>query len=405
MGFGKNSFHRKIMPNTCSSYSGHKNKNIFAEEVILFRMFYFVGLVFPVDLKWTFSKALLHKLLEHGATLFLIIHTAGDFYSLFKLISKLPIGLTCTSLFSNIFSISLRLTLLQKRRAILSLMNHLQNVDSNSLFNKRVSRRGPIIAGICTCYIFPGFIMWFVISLCYQESKKVTFYMEDAFFGWSSSKDWANCIILITLDHLIQNQQHILSGFLIILIWYSLGLVKRNVGSFTTEAQRTNDVEVLFKSYLLYSSNVFECMCLMEQAFSLLLLLVFAFVLFSMFNVTTFLMTVTFANVPISLLIGQVVLLCVTMTGFYVASFQAVAVHDAAIEVRNSIHKVVSKSDSADYKTKCLLLAMASNFPSKVVVTGWGLFALKRGFLKKTTSGIVTYAVLLSQLGKQAAPK
>ncbi|GIY25203.1 uncharacterized protein CDAR_615661 [Caerostris darwini] len=229
--------------------------------------------------------------------------------------------------------------------------------------------------------------------------------MEDALFGWSSGKDWANCIIFITLDQLIQNQQHILSGFLIILIWYSLGLMKRNVGSFTTEARRTNDVEVLFKSYLAYSSNVFECMCLMEQAFSLLLLLVFAFVRFSMFNVTTFLMTVNVANVPISLLIGQVVLLCVTVTGFYVASFQAVAVHDAAIEVRNSIHKVVSKSDSADYKRKCLLLAMASNFPSKVVVTGWGLFALKRGFLKKTTSGIVTYAVLLSQLGKQAAPK
>ncbi|GIY76579.1 uncharacterized protein CEXT_518781 [Caerostris extrusa] len=227
--------------------------------------------------------------------------------------------------------------------------------------------------------------------------------MEDALFGWSSGKDWANCIIFITLDQLIQNQQHILSGFLIILIWYSLGLMKRNVGSFTTEARRTNDVEVLFKSYLAYSRNVFDCMCLMEQAFSLLLLLVFAFVLFSMFNVTTFLMTVNVAYVPISLLIGQVVLLCVMVTGFMWRVWRAV--HDAAIEVRNSIHKLVSKSDSADYKTKCLLLAMASNFPSKVVVTGWGLFALKRGFLKKTTSGIVTYAVLLSQLGKQAAPK
>ncbi|GIY25201.1 hypothetical protein CDAR_615651 [Caerostris darwini] len=107
------------MPNTYSSYSGHQNKNHLADdEVILFRMFYFVGLVFPVDLKSTVSKTLFQKLLEHGATLFLITHTVGDFYGVFKMISKLPIGLTCTTLFSNIFSISLRLTLL-----------HLQDVD------------------------------------------------------------------------------------------------------------------------------------------------------------------------------------------------------------------------------------------------------------------------------------
>ncbi|GIY64542.1 uncharacterized protein CEXT_65411 [Caerostris extrusa] len=334
MGFGKNPFHRRIMPNTCSSYSGHKNKNLLAEEVILFRMFYFVGLVFPADSKSTFSKTLLHKLLEHGATLFLIIHTAGDFYSLFKLISKLPIGLTCTSLFSNIFSISLRLTLLRKRRAILSLMNHLQNVDSNSSSNKRVSRRGHIIAGICICYIFPGFIMWFVISLCYQESKKVTFYMEDAFWlEFKSSENQRRGSAFQILPGVLQQclRMHVSDG----------------TGLLTATAARFRIRSLLHVQchHVLDDSKFRQCSDISTDR----------------------------ASSPA----------LYDDDWLYVASFQAVAVHDAAIEVRNSIHKVVSKSDSADYKTKCLLLAMASNFPSKVVVTGWRLFALKRGFLKK----------------------
>ncbi|GIX72250.1 hypothetical protein CEXT_361131 [Caerostris extrusa] len=62
------------MTNTYSSYSGHQNKNHLADdEVILFRMFYFVGLVFPVDLKSTFLKTLFHKLLEHGATVYYVV--------------------------------------------------------------------------------------------------------------------------------------------------------------------------------------------------------------------------------------------------------------------------------------------------------------------------------------------
>ncbi|GBO36054.1 hypothetical protein AVEN_136211-1 [Araneus ventricosus] len=233
--------------------------------------------------------------------------------------------------------------------------------------------------------------------------NEMRFYLEDIFFGWRTENKWANCVIINLFDHFIANQEYVQSGLIIVLCWYLFGLMKRIVLSFVDISRDEYDLESLFALYLKFSKTVYQCISLSEQALSLLLLLLYGFMIFSIFNVTTFLMSIKLSRLPMSIVINEVAVFLVMITGFYLLSFQAIAIHDAAVRVKNSICDTVSKSNSLDCDIKCLILTMATEFPSKVVVTGWGLFPLKRSFLSRTTSGIFTYAILLAQIGKEAS--
>ncbi|KAF8768376.1 hypothetical protein HNY73_021202 [Argiope bruennichi] len=314
----------------------------------------------------------------------------------------LPIGLTFSQLFTNIFTITLRLTLLFKCRYIFTLIKFLQDTHSRVQPKKCLNRRHQLLAGTFICYILPGIILWYSLLLCIPGSEDdLKFYIEDIFFGWSSENRWTNCAIITLFDHLITNQEYVQSGLIIVLCWYLFGLLKRIVLSFVDISRQEYDVETLFALYLKFSETIYKCISLSEQALSLLLLLLYGFMIFSIFSVTTFLMRVELSRLPISIMINEVTVFSVMMTGFYFLSFQAISIHDAAIKVKNAVHDNVSKSNSFNCDIKCLILTMAADFPSKVHVTGWGLFPLKRSFLSKTTSGIFTYAVLLAQIGKE----
>ncbi|GBM36369.1 hypothetical protein AVEN_1256-1 [Araneus ventricosus] len=315
-------------------------------------------------------------------------------------------GLAFSQLFTNVFMITLRLTLLVKRQAIFSLILCLQDVHSSLQSKKLLNQRYQLICGIFISYILPAVLSCYALLLCSQDSEEsLKFYLEDTFFGWSTEDRLTNCVIFILFDHFIANQEFVQSGFIVVLCWYLFGLLKRIVISFVDKAQEEHDLESLYKSYLKFSKTICRCISLSEQALSLLLLLLYGFMIFSIFNVTTFFVRVNFSRLPTSMVINQVTVLLVMITGFCFLSFQAIAVHDAAVKVKDSICEAVSKSDSLDFEIKCLLLTMVTEFPSKVFVTGWGLFSLKRNFLKSTTSGILTYAVLLAQIGRAGSLK
>ncbi|GBM05073.1 hypothetical protein AVEN_210787-1 [Araneus ventricosus] len=330
----------------------------------------------------------------------ILILKEGDFRSLVSALWFLPVGLAFSQLFKNLFTITLRLTLLFKRQSIFSLITFLQDVHSSIRFKKCLHRRSQLLAGMIICYILPGVSLWYSTLLCSSGWEKVLkYHLEEIFFGWSSENKWTNCAMYILLDHFIANQEFIQSGLIVVLCWYLFGLLKRIVISFANKAEEVHDLESIFLSYLKFSKTICKCISLLEQAMSLLLLLLYGFMIFSIFNVTTFLMTANLSKVPISLMINQMTVFLVMLTGFYFLSFQAIAVHDAAVKVKYSVYHNVSTSSPVNSRIKYLLLTMVTEFPSTVVVTCWGLFSLKRNFLKRTTSGIFTYAMILAQIG------
>ncbi|GIZ00374.1 uncharacterized protein CEXT_595891 [Caerostris extrusa] len=68
---------------------------------------------------------------EYGATLLLSMYIIGDFRNLYNLVWDLPIGLILSSLLTDVFSLTIRITLLCKRKSIFSAMLHLQDVHAS----------------------------------------------------------------------------------------------------------------------------------------------------------------------------------------------------------------------------------------------------------------------------------
>ncbi|GBO41627.1 hypothetical protein AVEN_158269-1 [Araneus ventricosus] len=397
-------FYRRNPPNRYASFNDQQRKIHSKERRFIARAFYLVALILPANFRQKPSRDLFRKTFESSATLCLIFYIVADFRNLFISVWILPIGLSFSQLFTTIFTITLRLTLLFKRRSVFTLMMRLQDVHSRTQSKKCLNQRPQLLAGACICYILPGVLQWYSMLLCVPGAEdEMRFYLEDIFFGWRTENKWANCAIVNLFDHFIANQEYVQSGLIIVLCWYLFGLMKRIVLSFVDISRDEYDLESLFALYLKFSKTIYQCISLSEQALSLLLLLLYGFMIFSIFNVTTFLMSIKLSRLPMSIVINEVTVFLVMITGFYLLSFQAIAIHDAAVRVKNSVCDTVSKSNSLDCDIKCLILTMATEFPSKVVVTGWGLFPLKRSFLSRTTSGIFTYAILLAQIGKEAS--
>lgn len=111
-------------------------------------------------------------------------------------------------------------------------------------------------------------------------------------------------------------------------------------------------------------------------------------------------MRVDIMRAETKLLIPQIISVFVVLVGFYIMTSRSVAVNNNAIQVKERVHKIVAMSELSDNNKKLLLLIIVNDFPSKMVLTGWGLFNLNRNFTQTTVSGMITYGLLLSQLGK-----
>ncbi|GFX22747.1 integrase catalytic domain-containing protein [Trichonephila clavipes] len=77
----------------------------------------------------------------------------------------------------------------------------------------------------------------------------------------------------------------------------------------------------------------------------------------------------------------------------------AASVHDAAVTVRKLVFQTVANEASSDENEGSLMLKVASDFPSKCVVTGWKLFQCKRGIVLKIAGAVVTYGIIVTQIG------
>ncbi|GIY33561.1 uncharacterized protein CDAR_595431 [Caerostris darwini] len=395
-------FLRRVSTQTCRFFNDEQWKKHFLDRTFITRMFYFVALVFPAKTQQTFIRKIFRIILEYGATLLLSMYIIGDFRNLYNLVWDLPMGLILSSLLTDVFSLTIRITLLCKRKSIFSAMLHLQDVHASLQCTQLVNLRPYLAFGVGVACILPTTLMLFTVNLCYPGYEDfLAHYTAYTFFGWSSRNKWTDCFIFVLFDNLLENQQYLLSGFLVVLTWYLLSLTKIIVGSFIEVAERENDPEALYSSYLKYTRMTAECMVVLEHALSLLLMFLYGFMVFNIFNVSTLLLTADFSYIIVPMKVTQVVLFTVMVLAFYSVSFQAVAVHEVAKKVKNAVYEMVSRSDSTNYEMKCLLLTMVTNFPSEIVVTGWKMFSLNRSFLQKTTSGMFTYAVLLSQLDRQ----
>ncbi|GFW81224.1 uncharacterized protein TNCV_375731 [Trichonephila clavipes] len=404
-----NRFHRKrVLPKEINSYIATISKNFYSkkenniyDDINFIRWaFYSVAQIFPPINEQTNSRDIPRKFMELTIIILLVVYEVADLQGIFEWIRVVPLGLIFSSLVTSFTSTIVRVCLIINRKLLMTTIDNLLRLSKcNS--RQRQKDKLDLMIGFSLCFIIPIGFLLNTANLCTPGMESVLEdYVQNNCFGWSSENKWINCFIQFTMDTLVLNQQYTLPGFVIVLCCYMFSLLKRGVETFKHLTRHQQDFETFFDAYLKYSEQIYACVTQIEDSISFLLLILFGFMAFSIFTVSTFLITVSYKKITVIVAIPQLISAIFMIMGFYTASLRAVAINRSAIKIKEYIHGAVAASKSSDHSQQVLLLAMANNFPSKVVITSWKLFVLKRNFIWGTLSGLFTYGVILSQLGQ-----
>ncbi|GFT44991.1 uncharacterized protein NPIL_650121 [Nephila pilipes] len=406
---------RRISPQNVkkNSYSGsfcfqqnqcQERKSNLGDVDLIRKAFYIVSYVFPPSNEQSRLCVLFKRvIIEHIVTIVLTLYIVDDAINILSSTNYLPIGLLFSSLVTDFCIISLRFLMLYKRKVIIMTLDHLSKIHSKFQARKTENRKINLLAGFCTCFIIPSAFFSQTIQLCFTD-ELLKDYVEDSFFGWSSQENGINCAVLSSLDVIFMNQKYTFPGFTVVLCCYVFGILRRILESFALTMEEKNDFTAMIDFYSRNSQKIRCCIQQVENSFSLLLFLVFGYMLCSIFSVSTILIRLNPENTDMRLVIPYYIVLIIVLAAFYITSLRATAVHETAVKIKDCIHKMVAEratiKHSISPEQQSLLLSMVSEFPSSIAITGWGLFTLNRHFIRRTAGGIISYGMILSQIDK-----
>lgn len=381
-----------------SNASNNKNKLLlsnFQDTKLIKRAFCLLSCVFLFGKKQSGCYIWTARLWQHGTSLILILYVIGDLINIISIISILPKGLVFASLISDLCTSSLRAILLHKGKSIFSTIKYLQKILAKLPAMHICRRKYHLLIGFCLSFIIPISFFVLTVEFC-SEIEYLDRYVKDLFFGWSSQDKTMNCILLTVMEFITLNQRYTLPGFAMVLSCYIFGLIRRVLDSFEALLDQKSDFATFFVTYLKHSKLILNGIAQVESSISLLLLFLYSYMTFEIFSVMTLLIRVE--NRTQSRLIPYYVLIVVVSFALYILSLRAIAVHDSAVRVKNRIFKSMSLFECEKNSKQIMFLTLVADFPSRVVLRGWGLFDINRSFIQTTASSIFTYGILLSQL-------
>lgn len=234
-------------------------------------------------------------------------------------------------------------------------------------------------------------------------------YHEDTFFGWYIDDFWLSSILLLTVDILIQQQDYFMQGFCIILCCHIFKTMSTIIKKFQQKlyARNFDSLSDYLEYFTKLSKEIHLCMEEMEASLSLLLTLLYGFMVWNIFNVLTLLTQLDVKAVftmedEMEWMNNTVDILSLSFTvlSFMIVSFRAATINDSAILVQNTVFQTVAIMTSPDQQEGNLLIKMATDFASKMAITGSQLFTIKRSIVLKIMSVLLSYSILITQLGQ-----
>ncbi|GFQ64351.1 uncharacterized protein TNCT_718781 [Trichonephila clavata] len=151
--------------------------------------------------------------------------------------------------------------------------------------------------------------------------------------------------------------------------------------------------------YNTHASEIFSCISELEQSLSFVLTVLQAYLVWNIFNISTLMIKLKISQIDFIPLVTEIISLNVAVFTFLLLNLSAASVHDAAVAVRKVVFQTVASMESSDENEGSLMLKVASDFPSKCVVTGWKLFQCKRGIVLKIAGAVFTYGIIVTQIG------
>ncbi|KAF8770282.1 hypothetical protein HNY73_017831 [Argiope bruennichi] len=373
------------------------------ELQIISNFFWFAGITFS-------SFDTYFSLKGFSIICFDIISTAWSIYFLAATIfftatlSPHATGFAFISTFASLINLCIRFIILKKRAQIRRCLQIISKLNADMLIttDSKSFRRFTWL-GCSISVLFPMALLSFnLISSGLQKSSRK--FKALLFFSRSipddvTSKSMMLVIFLQIINFLLSRCLPLLTMILCVFVFTRLRDINRN---FLAQLQKSMDMNMptkLFTDYTKLYGRITTTIEKVEETFSLISFFLYGYMLSSVFSITSYMITRLPGTVNTASILQQVATFIEIVTCFIFLSLRAAGVNESAVEVKNLIHSLPAKRFDFNPNLTATLLQLANNFASEVCVTGWGLFMINRGFILTTAGVVVTYGVILVQLG------
>ncbi|GIY73648.1 uncharacterized protein CDAR_186581 [Caerostris darwini] len=346
------------------------------ELEIITKFFWFSGIAFyPFD-TFLSLKGFLVTCLDVGVSVLSIYFLAATVHFTATLSSHAT-GHAFISTFANIIGLCIRFIVLKKRRRIRKCSEIISKLNQDMMLapdTKRTRRFLWIACGLSV--LLPVSMM--VFSLITDDTA---------------------CDILASNQRLAVEMSPLLTMILCVFVFTRLRDINRN---FLAQLQSSMDMNMptkLFTDYTKLYGRITKTVEKVEKTFSLISFFLYGYMLSCVFSITSYMITRLPGSSYASGILFQAATFIEIVACFIFLSIRAANVNESAVEVKNLIHSLPAKRFDFNPNLTATLLQLANNFASEVCVTGWGLFMINRGFILTTAGVVVTYGVILVQLG------
>lgn len=360
---------------------------------IIRRALYTVFVYFPCNgdqkLQRYFSA-----LLDYIVLLSLLYIICNDMFFAFRHRS-MPLGFILSGLSGNFCSIGIRITLMKKRKFILRAIRQIITVHRVE-YCKTEGRY--LCIAFCVCWIVPCVFYMSIVKNLNQNGREMI--QRSAFFGtYNINNNWATFFALFLAFFTFQ-QLYALPGCCIVLCYYTCKLLTKSIKDIESEIKKNTELKELFNNYKEQAQKLSKCLEDVETALSFLFFLLYWYLISCIFIISTLVVQLWKTKNAFSMSVN-LVLITFSLIAFYWLSFKAGSIQKAAGSLRKTVYKSCAKLffQTQDANTQILLLTMLDEFQVKTRITVWGFLVLNYEFILQTSSAIISYGVIIVQLG------
>ena len=391
---------RRFRSSRISPTDFERNLIVDQEFGIIEKFFWIPGIIFARSRNVCSFSGFLVACLDVIFTMFYIYITIASFYSA-ATGSIYSAGHAFINAFANFSGICVRFVVLIKRRHIKKCIDIISKLDNDVLrSNEPKSLKKFLYLCFIIAIILP--LSQMALGIIIDDRNK---YETMYFFGIPLSKPynpWIRIAVIIirTASVLLCRCVSFFAIILCSFIFTRLRIVNQN---FTTRLKTNLDMNSsskFFHDFTVFYGRITKTIEYVEKAMSLISFFLYGYILSCIFSVTSFLVTRTPGPKQCYAILYQLMTLIEVVASFIILSMRAANVNESAVEVKDMIYTLPSKQFDYDPNLTAMLLQLANNFANEICMTGWGLFVINRSFILATAGVVVSYGVILVQLGK-----
>lgn len=378
-------------------HSSNSDRSFTNSLRVIFRGFYPVFIVFATS-EDSKQRQILCRLLNYVVFVFLSTVVANDIYLVYKTYSYNPLGIIISALSGDFSSIAIRILLMRNRQYILLAIR--QIIILHGILPLKKSENGYVTIAFCGCWIVPCLMYINCIKLLISKHGVQVIQMT-TIFGLYWKNALATCLAMF-LRFIALTQVYALPSCCVVLCYYSCKLLTDAIKDIERNIKINGEPKELFSSFIVITQKLSKCLKYIEAALSLMLFLLYCYLMSCIFIVITLMIRVWPTESEQDRIINNITKLTMSLLGFYLLSLQAAGVHDSAVKLQRTIYSLYAKFPFATCKRNTgsyvLLLTMADEL-EKFHITVWGIFPLNRRFILQTTGAMLSYGIIISQLG------